>query len=81
MTPFVLTFALVATLAATYWTQATRNWEVDDLDRKAGAHLERTSLLPGMPPILQADDVYAADRPGQLSPVVRNDPPHIYVTE
>jgi YVTN family beta-propeller protein len=35
--------------------------------------------LPGMPPILDADDVYAADRPGNLSPVVRNDPPRVYV--
>jgi YVTN family beta-propeller protein len=32
-----------------------------------------------MPPILDADDVYAADRPGNLSPVVRNDPPRVYV--
>src|SRR5579864_5404903 len=35
--------------------------------------------LPGMPPILEARDIYAADRPGNLSPVVRNDPPRIYV--
>jgi len=32
-----------------------------------------------MPPVLTADDVYAADRPGNLSPVVKNDPPRIYV--
>jgi YVTN family beta-propeller protein len=37
------------------------------------------NALPGMPPILDADDVYAADRPGNLSPVVRNDPPRVYV--
>jgi YVTN family beta-propeller protein len=35
--------------------------------------------LPGMPPVLDAHDVYAAARPGDLSPIVRNDPPRIYV--
>lgn len=79
MTLFVLTFALVATLACPCWAQATRNREANDLDPKTGTHIVHTSLLPGMPPILQADDVYAADRPGQLSPVVRNDPARIYV--
>ena len=37
------------------------------------------TALPGMPPILEADDIYSADRPGNLSPVVRNDPPRVYV--
>jgi YVTN family beta-propeller protein len=37
------------------------------------------SLLPGMPPPLDRSDLYAADRPGALSPVVRNDPPRVYV--
>lgn len=36
-------------------------------------------LLPGMPPPLRADDVWAADRPGRLSPVVRHDPYRVYV--
>src|SRR6202171_5456925 len=35
--------------------------------------------LPGMPPILDSSDIYAADRPGNLSPVGRNYPPRIYV--
>ncbi len=39
----------------------------------------RTTLLPGMPPPLRPDDVYAADRAGQLSPTVRNDPARVYV--
>lgn len=38
-----------------------------------------STLLPGMPPPLNPKDVYAADRPGQLSPVVRADPSLIYV--
>jgi YVTN family beta-propeller protein len=37
------------------------------------------NALSGMPPILNANDIYAADRPGNLSPVVKNDPPRVYV--
>lgn len=36
-------------------------------------------MLPGMPPNLDPHDIYAADRAGNLSPVVKNDPPRIYV--
>ena len=79
MTLFLLTFALVTTFACPCWAQAVPSWKADDLERKTGAHIDHTSLLPGMPSILQPDDVYAADRPGQLSPVVRNDPARIYV--
>ena len=35
--------------------------------------------LPGMPPSLSPTDIYAADRPGQLSPVVASMPARIYV--
>jgi YVTN family beta-propeller protein len=35
--------------------------------------------LPGMPPVLDPKDVYAADRPNQLSPVVRDFPSRVYV--
>ena len=35
--------------------------------------------LPGMPPVLVPGDVYAADRPGDLSSVVRRDVPRVYV--
>jgi DNA-binding beta-propeller fold protein YncE len=35
--------------------------------------------LPGMPPVLDPHDIYAADRPNRLSPVVRNDPALVYV--
>lgn len=40
----------------------------------AGSH-----LLPGMPPPLNAHDVWAADRPGQLAPAVRHDRYRVYV--
>lgn len=35
--------------------------------------------LPGMPPVLDPNDIYAADRPGKLSPVVRGFPSRVYV--
>jgi YVTN family beta-propeller protein len=37
------------------------------------------SALPGMPPNLKPNDIYAADTPGNLSPVVRNFPARVYV--
>jgi len=39
----------------------------------------RRAGLPGMPPVLDPDDVYAATRPGQLSPMVRRFPTRVYV--
>jgi YVTN family beta-propeller protein len=36
-------------------------------------------LLPGMPPVLDKNDLYSADRPNQLSPVVQNYPSLVYV--
>ena len=39
----------------------------------------RRGLLPGMPPPLSPHDIYAADRPGLLSPAVRHDPALVYV--
>lgn len=35
--------------------------------------------LPGMPPVLDPTDVYAADRPGKLSPAVKDFPSRVYV--
>jgi YVTN family beta-propeller protein len=35
--------------------------------------------LPGMPPVLDPTDVYAADRPNRLSPVVKDFPARVYV--
>ncbi|MEV6679250.1 YncE family protein [Streptomyces erythrochromogenes] len=35
--------------------------------------------LPGMPPLLDPNDVYAADRPNKLSPVVKDFPSRVYV--
>ncbi len=35
--------------------------------------------LPGMPPILDPQDIYAADRPNHLAPAVTNFPSRVYV--
>ncbi|MGW5349164.1 YVTN family beta-propeller repeat protein [Streptomyces sp. NPDC004031] len=43
--------------------------------REAKAH----PALPGMPPLIDKSDVYAADRPNNLSPVVRAMPNLVYV--
>jgi YVTN family beta-propeller protein len=39
----------------------------------------KTGMLPGMPAVLNRADIYSADRPNRLSPVVRADRPLIYV--
>jgi YVTN family beta-propeller protein len=45
----------------------------------ADAATAEGSPLPGMPPPLDPDDLYAADRPGALSDAVRGDPFRVYV--
>lgn len=47
----------------------------------ARGHANRVSEpgLPGMPPVMDAVDIYAADRPGNLSAVVQDFPARVYV--
>ncbi|MET9967857.1 YncE family protein [Streptomyces sp. NPDC006356] len=45
----------------------------------APAKKETVKGLPGMPPVLDPKDVYAADRPNKLSPVVKDFPSRVYV--
>ncbi|MER7666765.1 MULTISPECIES: YncE family protein [unclassified Streptomyces] len=37
------------------------------------------AALPGMPPVLNPKDLYAADRPGMFSPAVKDFPSRVYV--
>ena len=37
------------------------------------------NLLPGMPPVVNANDIYSEDRAGMLSAVVKNFPTRVYV--
>jgi hypothetical protein len=47
---------------------------------RAGAGSMPEVPVPGrIPPLLEADNVYAAERPGYLSPTVRGDPGLVYV--
>ena len=39
------------------------------------------TLLPGMPPVLDTQDIYAADRPGHWSPRVKTFPSLVYVPD
>ena len=55
-------------------TQSTGSPSADPTPSAVG-----TAALPGMPPLLDPNDVYAADRPGLLSPVVAGFPNRIYV--
>ncbi|MFI9648094.1 hypothetical protein ACIHAA_17595 [Streptomyces sp. NPDC052040] len=36
-------------------------------------------VLPGMPPVLEPNDIYSADRPGRLSETVKDFPSRVYV--
>ncbi|MFF3616252.1 hypothetical protein [Streptomyces sp. NPDC002580] len=47
--------------------------------RPAPAKKATVQGLPGMPPLLDPTDVYAADRPNRLSPVVKDFPSRVYV--
>ncbi len=60
----ILRFALLGSVCLCAW---------------AADAISKDNLLPGMPPILDANDIYAADRPGNLSPTVRNFPNRVYV--
>ena len=44
-----------------------------------GLTTDLAQSLPGMPPVLDPQDIYAADRPGHLSPTVKDYPARIYV--
>src|SRR5437868_4834571 len=41
--------------------------------------IAQSKMLPGMPPPLDPNDIYAADKPNQLSPVVKGFLPRVYV--
>ena len=42
-------------------------------------NVQAATPLAGMPPVTDPSDIYAADRPNQLSPVVANFPERVYV--
>jgi YVTN family beta-propeller protein len=82
--------ALMALLAGCGGESDTRTVRTGDTEGGAAAASPKAAApvqpepavpagLPGMPPVLDAKDIYAADKPGQLSPVVRKFPARVYV--
>jgi YVTN family beta-propeller protein len=73
--------AAIATLASC--TDGTRQHKDEALGSKPAAapvqHKAALPGLPGMPPVLDPHDLYAADRPGRLAPAVRDFPSRVYV--
>ncbi|MER6911800.1 hypothetical protein ABT354_09025 [Streptomyces sp. NPDC000594] len=76
---------LIALLTGCGTDGGTENSDPGRAGRTAAARTPATAPpppppgLPGMPPVLDPKDIYAADRPGMLSPVVRKFPSRVYV--
>jgi YVTN family beta-propeller protein len=73
-----LSLALAASVI-TSGCSAVRMASVEASGHAAGAASGPISVLPGMPPVIDPNDIYSEDRPGKLSPVVANFPSRIYV--
>ena len=54
-----------------------KSWQLRG--KEDGLVTDLAAPLPGMPPVLDPHDIYSADRPGNLSPVVKKYPARIYV--
>ncbi len=76
--PVFLTLALTASLL-TSGCSAVRMTSVEASSGAASAQTGPISVLPGMPPVIDPNDIYSEDRPGKLSPVVANFPSRVYV--
>lgn len=73
--------AALAALSACSGGDSTPHPTGEALASKAPARPRQQALdaLPGMPPVLDPKDVYAADRPGRLSDTVKDFPSRVYV--
>ncbi|WP_336116112.1 YVTN family beta-propeller repeat protein [Streptomyces sp. PTD9-10] len=71
----------LALLSACSGDAQTRESETLGSKAPAQPQVKRQQVdgLPGMPPVLDPADVYAADRPNRLSPVVKDFPSRVYV--
>jgi YVTN family beta-propeller protein len=76
-------FALLSlALAASVFVpgcSAVRTLPVEAASAAAPAAGGAINVLPGMPPVIDPNDIYSEDRPGKLSPVVAKFPSRIYV--
>jgi YVTN family beta-propeller protein len=79
----VVATALMVLAAACSSGGSTRKASADRTTTSAAPTTSTSSvaagILPGMPALLDPNDVYAADRPGQLSPEVKDFPNLVYV--
>ncbi|MFE7234286.1 YVTN family beta-propeller repeat protein [Streptomyces sp. NPDC002405] len=74
--------ACLALTALPACTGGSKNHADESLGSKEPARPAQqqvVDVLPGMPPVLDPTDVYSADRPGKLSPVVKDFPSRVYV--
>jgi YVTN family beta-propeller protein len=85
MVTFVLVTVLISACSASHSPAAHsqlgtwKDGRTPPSSAPAPTRAAHSSLLPGMPAPLDPNDLYAADRPGQLSPIVRADRPLVYV--
>ncbi|EST33359.1 YncE family protein [Streptomyces roseochromogenus] len=75
--------ALTALTLLSACTSGSQHHADNTRDSKAPAQVgngrRQMDMLPGMPPVEDSKDLYSADRPGQLSPVVKDFPNRVYV--
>lgn len=74
--------ALAALTLLPACSSGSEHRENEALGSKAPVPPQKKQLvdgLPGMPPVLDPHDVYAADRPNRFSPVVKDFPSRVYV--
>jgi YVTN family beta-propeller protein len=72
---FVLAAAIALVWPGTPGSQAYAS----SADSGAAAGPRVLNLLPGMPPVIDANDIYSETRPGKLSAVVKDFPSRVYV--
>ncbi|MFE9019481.1 YncE family protein [Streptomyces sp. NPDC007808] len=75
----LLALAACGTESATGGSRAAESRDGTRAAVPAPAKQRPVDALPGMPPVLDPKDVYAADRPNKLSPVVKDFPSRVYV--
>jgi YVTN family beta-propeller protein len=70
---------IIGTFAVFIVSAFTAACSAADAGRAAAPGSNALNLLPGMPAVLDLNDIYSADRPAQLSSVVKSFPSLIYV--
>ncbi|MBV9034137.1 MAG: YncE family protein [Acidobacteriaceae bacterium] len=77
VSPFVIATGVSAVAIASLLNFSITSRTGAGTVRAAGT--DKLNPLPGMPPVIDSSNLYAAAAPGMLSPTVKNYPPRIYV--